>query len=211
MSELKLRTLLPPLIGVDEVGRGSLAGPVFAAAVILDEKREKLAKLSGLTDSKRLSVSQRESLSKWIERDHRVALGFASAREVETQNVLWASLLAMKRAVLKLGVKTGTLLIDGREEIPKLEGSLQQKTVIKGDLKIPAISAASIVAKVKRDFWLKNLSVKYPEYGFEFHKGYPTKKHREALLQFGPCVEHRKTFSGVKETLFKEKKQGTLL
>ena len=118
--------------------------------------------------------------------------------EIDTLNILQASLLAMKRAVLKLNVSFGTLLIDGKFTIPNLQG-FDQIALIKGELRATPIAAASIVAKVTRDQKMLNLAMEYPNYGFEIHKGYATKKHKEAISQFGPCFQHRKTFAGVKE------------
>lgn len=188
---------LSPIIGVDEAGRGCLAGPVCAAAVILRVKKN----ISLFTDSKLLSASRREKLAHMVQSQHQVSVAFASVDEVTKLNILQASLLAMKRAVLNLGVDKGSLLIDGKHKISGISRSFKQTSIIKGDLRVPPIAAASIVAKVTRDDWLKKLSLKYPQYGFERHKGYPTKKHKQALLQFGPCPEHRKTFSGVKELI----------
>ena len=153
-----------------------------------------------------MSVSRREELAREIKSTHKVAIGFASSREIEKYNIFNASFLAMKRALENLNVKKGTVLVDGKHKIPKLKKPFKQIPVIKGDQRVFLIGAASIFAKVSRDELLIKLAKKYPHYGFEFHKGYPTKKHKQALLQFGPCSEHRSTFSGVKEFFTTEKK-----
>ncbi len=185
-----------PVIGVDEVGRGCLAGPVYAAAVILPEGRV----LEGLTDSKKLSEKRREELSKIIHETCRVSLGFASVDEINDINILWASLLAMKRAVDGLKIDKGHVLVDGNKKIPKI--SLPQTTLIKGDLRAAPVAAASIVAKVFRDQLMVKMATDYPGYGFEGHKGYATSIHKEAISQLGPKREiHRATFAGVKEFL----------
>ena len=183
-----------PVIGVDEAGRGCLAGPVCAAAVILKD----LSGIERYTDSKLLSPDLRKSLAKDIITRQKFAIGFATRVEIDTLNILQAALLAMKRAVLKLGVFSGTLLIDGKFSIPNL-GGFDQIPLIKGELRAIPIAAASIVAKVIRDQKMLDLAKEYPNYGFEIHKGYATKKHKEAISQFGPCLQHRKTFTGVKE------------
>jgi len=183
-----------PLIGVDEVGRGCLAGPVYAAAVFFNNDNS----IHDVTDSKLLSESRREELSEKILANHRVAIGFANVEEIDRLNILWASMLAMQRAVVALGIPHGHLLIDGNQKIPGLK-SWKQTTVIKGDLRVAQISAASIVAKVHRDRMMKTYGDQFPGYGFEIHKGYATEKHREALFKQGPCILHRRTFSGVKE------------
>ncbi|MEK6774000.1 MAG: ribonuclease HII [Bdellovibrionota bacterium] len=185
-----------PLIGVDEVGRGCLAGPVYAAAVVFlnDEILDQLA------DSKVLSEQRREELSEKIHLNHHVSLGFADVNEIDNINILKASLLAMRRAVEGLGIISGHILVDGNQKIPDLP-HWPQTTVIKGDSLVPQISAASVVAKVYRDRLMKTFSEKYPGYGFEIHKGYGTEKHRRAIAGIGPCILHRRTFSGVKEFL----------
>ncbi|MEK2688830.1 ribonuclease HII [Bdellovibrio sp. GT3] len=183
-----------PIIGVDEVGRGCLAGPVYAAAVIFES-----ADLQDLvTDSKLLSEERREELATLIKQKHKVGIGSASVEEIDELNILQASLLAMKRAIEALGVSGGHVLVDGNQKIPNLKG-YQQTTVIKGDLRVAPISAASIVAKVTRDNLMKKLGAKYPLYGFEGHKGYSTPVHKQSIIEHGPCEEHRKSFAGVKE------------
>lgn len=184
-----------PLIGVDEVGRGCLAGPVFAAAVIFREGEE----LKGLTDSKLISEKRRNELAILIHGAHQVCIASASVEEIDQLNILNASLLAMRRAVEGLKVSVGHVLVDGNKKIPGLV--LPQTTVVKGDLRVPVISAASIVAKVYRDQLMKDLSESYPGYGFEIHKGYSTAFHKKSIAENGPTQVHRRTFSGVKEFL----------
>lgn len=188
--------ILPqPLIGVDEVGRGCLAGPVFAAAVIFKETQM----IEGLTDSKLVSEKRREELAQLIRAHHHVSIASASVEEIDQMNILNASLLAMKRAVEGLRVVTGHVLVDGNKKIPDLK--LLQTTVIKGDLRVPVISAASIVAKVHRDEVMRQLSESFPGYGLEEHKGYSTALHKKSIQELGPTQIHRRTFSGVKEFL----------
>ncbi len=184
-----------PVIGVDEVGRGCLAGPVYAAAVIIPDGFD----TTGLTDSKKLSEKTREILAKRIHAGCLVSLGFASVEEIDKINILWASLLAMKRAVDGLKQTEGQVLVDGNKEIPKI--SLPQTTLVKGDFRAEPIAAASIVAKVYRDNLMKQLAEEFPGYGLEGHKGYATVPHKEAIKVLGPQAFHRKTFAGVKEHL----------
>ena len=194
-SKIDWRTYSPvPIIGVDEVGRGCLAGPVYAAAVIF--RSEELSNL--VTDSKLLSEERREELAAKILRAHQVGIGSASVEEIDELNILQASLLAMKRAVESLGVSGCHVLVDGNQKIPGLRG-FQQTAIVKGDLRVAPISAASIVAKVTRDRLMKELGEKFPHYGFEAHKGYSTPNHKESIVQHGPCEWHRKSFAGVKE------------
>lgn len=188
-----------PVIGVDEVGRGCLAGPVYAAAVVF--KSNALEDL--VTDSKLLSEERREELAALISKEHLVGIGYASVEEIDKLNILQASLLAMKRAVEKLNIKSGHVLIDGNVKIPGLVG-FEQTTFVKGDLRVPPISAASIMAKVTRDNVMKKLGEQYPYYGFQAHKGYSTPIHKASIVQHGPCSIHRKTFAGVKEYLTEE-------
>lgn len=188
------KKLSPPVIGVDEAGRGCLAGPVYAAAVIIKD----FSQISDYTDSKLLSPDQRQYLAKDIMTRQQFGVGSASQAEVDTLNILQAALLAMKRAVLKLNIISGTVLVDGKFQIPCMKG-FDQIPLIKGELRATPIAAASIVAKVARDQKMLDLAKEYPKYGFEVHKGYATKRHKQAISQFGPCLEHRKTFTGVKE------------
>lgn len=179
--------------GVDEAGRGPLAGPVFAAAVILNPKKN----IRGLADSKILTAKRREQLEKKIYSDALSwAVGRAEVHEIDNLNILQASLLAMERAVAALTLIPELVLIDGNQ-YPKL--SLQMKTVINGDATIPAISAASILAKVARDREMILLSEQYPDYGFAEHKGYATKRHLTALNALGPSPIHRRSFAPVQK------------
>ena len=179
------------IAGVDEVGRGSLIGPVYAAAVILDKSINK--KL--LKDSKILTRSKREILSKYIKENSIWAIGRSSVKEIEKLNILQASLLAMKRAIKKLRKKPMLVLIDGNK-IPSLE-NYNLKSVIKGDQKIPSISAASIIAKVTRDKMIANLGKKFKGYNLDKNSGYGTKQHLKAIRNLGITNHHRKTFSPI--------------
>lgn len=183
-----------PVIGVDEVGRGCLAGRVYAGAVILNHTKN----LELFRDSKVLSAIRREEISKIILAEHQVGIGFATVEEVDRINIFQASLLAMKRAILELGIKSGHIVVDGKFPIPKMKGFLQT-TLIKGDSRAAPVSAASIVAKVARDKYMADLGEKFPQYGFDRHKGYSTADHKSTIAKFGPCPEHRKTFRGVAE------------
>jgi ribonuclease HII len=180
-----------PVIGVDEVGRGSLAGPVVAAAVILSYSEPGI-----YFDSKVLSEDRRVELSAKIQRHHQWATGFASVAEVDSLNIFHASLLAMRRAVLGLKVKAGHILVDGKFKVPKLP-QFVQTPLVQGDSRAEVISAASIVAKVVRDGFMIRLAQRFPEYGFEIHKGYGTRHHRDMLAALGPCAYHRRSFNGV--------------
>ena len=179
-----------PIIGVDEVGRGCLAGPVVAAAVILNAPTRRRR----FRDSKLLSENRREDLFEAIVREHRWSVGFASVEEIDRVNIYHASLLAMRRAVDGLRLDGGHVLVDGKARIPEL-GDRAQTTFIKGDLRCEPISAASIVAKVTRDRFMKELATRIPDYGFEIHKGYATKMHRRALARLGPTAFHRQSFT----------------
>jgi ribonuclease HII len=183
------------LAGVDEVGRGPLVGSVVAAAVILDLK----APIDGLTDSKKLTARRRESLDVLIrERALAFAVAEASAEEVDSLNIYHATHLAMRRAVDALAPQAEYLLVDGN----RLPGhALPGQAVVKGDARHPAIAAASILAKVARDAQMAELDLRYPEYGFARHKGYPTKEHLAALEAHGPLAEHRKSFAPVQRQL----------
>ena len=193
MSELTMWEIedslnLRLICGVDESGRGPLAGPVCAAAVILPEHLE----IPGLTDSKKLSDKKRRELFPIIQ-EQAVAygIGLASEAEIDEINILQATFLAMRRALDQLSVKPEIALIDGNRET---DFGLPVKTVVKGDSLSANIAAASVLAKVTRDNIMVELAETYPEYGFEIHKGYGTKAHYEALRQYGPCPIHRKTF-----------------
>ncbi len=181
--------------GVDEAGRGPLAGAVFAAAVILDPARP----ITGLADSKALTAARRESLAGEIrEKALSWAVASASVEEIDAINILQATLLAMKRAVESLGVTPQRVLVDGNQP-PRLACAV--RTIIKGDALVPAISAASILAKTARDADLMRLHALYPQYGFDLHKGYGTALHVARLNRYGPCVAHRRSFSPVRDLL----------
>ncbi|AVI61392.1 ribonuclease HII [Halomonas sp. GFAJ-1] len=183
------------LAGVDEVGRGPLIGSVVAAAVILDPSQP----IEGLTDSKKLTARKREALDVQIrERALAFAVAEASAAEVDQLNIYHATHLAMCRAVDALTPEAEYLLVDGN----RLPGhALPGQAVVKGDARHPAIAAASILAKVVRDAQMVALDMRYPEYGFARHKGYPTKEHLAALAAHGPLAEHRRSFAPVQRQL----------
>ena len=190
---------VPGLVaGVDEAGRGPLAGPVVAAAVILDD----LKPIAGLADSKTLSPRQRERLSAEI---HARALCFsvaqASVEEIDRLNILQATLLAMRRAVMGLRLKPHKVLVDGNR-LPTLD--IVAEAVVQGDRKVPAISAASILAKVARDRWCLEIDAEYPAYGFAAHKGYGTAQHLLALQTHGATPWHRRSFSPVARVLSRD-------
>ena len=180
--------------GVDEVGRGCLAGPVVSAAVVL----KKSINLNLLKDSKKISFNKREEISEHIKKNSYYALGIASVEEILNLNILQASLLSMKRAIEKLEIKPGLTLIDGNFA-PK--GLKNYKTIINGDEKIKVISAASIIAKVYRDRFMIKLSEKYSNYAWERNFGYGTKAHLEGLKKFGVTAHHRKAFKPVHKIL----------
>ena len=191
------------LCGADEAGRGPLAGAVFAAAVILDKP------ITGLADSKKLSAKTRERLSEQIKNEARAwCIASASVAEIDELNILQASMLAMTRAVQGLSIRPDWVWVDGNH-FPKglLVAQYAGGSMIKGDAKEPAVSAASILAKVARDADCLRLHNLYPEYGFAQHKGYPTAAHLEALQQYGATPEHRMSFAPVKSLQFKSKKQ----
>ena len=179
------------IAGVDEVGRGSLIGPVYAAAVILNKKINK----KKLKDSKKLSKKRREILYNYIKKNCICAIGSASQKEIEKINILNASLLAMKRAVKKLKKKPSHILIDGNK-LPDLK-NYNLRAVIKGDQKIPSISAASIIAKVSRDKFITTLARNNKGYGWDQNFGYGTKEHLKAIKKLGINKHYRKTFSPI--------------
>ena len=176
------------IAGVDEVGRGCLAGPVIAASVIL--KRP----IKGLKDSKRLSSKKREDLSQIIIKNSIFAIGAADSQEIDQINILQASLLAMQRSLEKLDMQPKKVLVDGNHIF---ETSIEIEAIVGGDNLIPSISAASIIAKVFRDRLMMAYSKEFPNYGFDKHKGYPTKLHKEMLKKYGLTRIHRRTFKGV--------------
>ena len=178
--------------GVDEAGRGPLAGPVMAAAVILDEKRP----IAGLADSKQLTARQRDARARDIrERALAWAVASASVEEIDQLNILQASLLAMSRAVSGLAVKPGEAWVDGLHR-PRLD--IPARAIVNGDATVPSIAAASILAKVARDDEMRALHRLHPEYGFDRHKGYPTRAHLAALRAHGVSRVHRRTFAPVR-------------
>ena len=180
------------IAGVDEVGRGPLVGPVVTACVILPEKFD----LEGLTDSKKLSEKKREILYKEIEEQALgIGIGIVDNEEIDKINILNATKKAMKMAINNCNVRPEHVLIDA----VKLDIDIPTTSIIKGDLKSITISAASVIAKVTRDHMLYELDKKYPMYDFKHNKGYPTKKHIEAIMEYGIIKEHRKSFSPVKE------------
>ena len=179
------------VVGVDEVGRGSLIGPVYAAAVILKKSINK--KL--LKDSKSLSKSKREILSNYIKQNSIWTVGKASVKEIDRINILQASLLAMKRAIKKIKKKPDIILIDGNQ-LPEIK-NYKLRSIVKGDQKIPSISAASIIAKVTRDKMITNLGKKFKGYYLDQNKGYGTKQHLKAIKNLGITSQHRKTFSPI--------------
>jgi len=187
------------ICGVDEAGRGPLVGSVVAGAVVLDPNQP----IIGLRDSKKLSPARREQLYAEIMQKARAwGIGQASPSEIDTLNILQATMLAMRRAIEALSERLGEwpskALIDGNR-CPILP--IASEAIIKGDAKEPAISAASIIAKVTRDQQMQALHTQYPQYGFNQHMGYPTEAHMQALKQYGPCEEHRRTFAPVRNLI----------
>jgi ribonuclease HII len=182
--------------GVDEAGRGPLAGPVSAAAVILDEANP----IAGLADSKKLSEKQRDLLAPLIrERALAWAVAYAEVDEIDQLNILQATLLAMRRAVLALHIQPQQVLVDG---LYCPQTGIPSQAIVKGDSKVAAISAASILAKTSRDALMLDLHEHHPHYGFADHKGYPTAAHIAALREHGVSVVHRKSFRPVRELLY---------
>lgn len=208
MASSKLELAIPDLLlgstmhtgegwvcGVDEAGRGPLAGPVFAAAVILDPSQP----IAGLRDSKKLSESRRDALAALIRRDALCwSIAHCSAEEIDRLNILQATLLAMRRAIEGLTLQPTLALIDGNR-CPVM--AIRTEAIIKGDDKVQEISAASILAKTARDAVLRDMHARYPEYGFDQHKGYPTALHLERLHQHGVSPEHRRSYAPVRQWL----------
>ncbi|HEX7954074.1 MAG TPA: ribonuclease HII [Burkholderiales bacterium] len=186
---------LLPVCGVDEAGRGPLAGPVFAACVVLRDEDP----IAGLADSKALSSARREALALHIRSRARAwAVASASVEEIDSLNILRASLLAMQRAVEQLEIAPGEVLVDGLH-CPQLRYPV--RAIVDGDALVAEISAASILAKVARDTLMVELHERYPDYGFARHKGYGTRQHLEALRRFGACPIHRRSFAPVRNLL----------
>lgn len=184
--------------GMDEAGRGPLAGPVVAAAVILDRRRP----ITGLADSKALSPRRREALAAQI-REHALAwaLGWAEVEEIDCLNILQATLLAMQRAVAALGRAPARVLVDGNR-CPELP--YPARAIVQGDASVPCISAASILAKTERDAEMRALHARFPDYGFDVHKGYPTAAHVAALRRHGASPAHRKSFHPICDLLHQQ-------
>jgi len=182
--------------GTDEAGRGPLAGPVVAAAVILTKEQRQYLLSKGLNDSKKLSPSRREDLfCRMCECGIKWRAQAASPHRIDRINILQASLWCMKRSVERLDSEPDIVLVDGCTYIPGL--GIYQRCVVKGDDKVPAIAAASVVAKVLRDRIMRTMDKLYPEYGFSAHKGYPSAEHRRILMEIGPSPIHRVSFRGV--------------
>ena len=181
--------------GVDEAGRGPLAGPVVAAAVILNRQRP----IAGLADSKKLSAAQRERLYERILADALCcSIAQASVQEIDELNILQATMLAMRRAILGLRLRPVKVLVDGNR-LPVID--ILAEAIVRGDALVPSISAASILAKVHRDQWCMQLHQQHPNYGFDAHKGYGTAQHLLALRQHGACEEHRRSFAPVAKVI----------
>jgi len=187
-----MSTARPLVCGVDEAGRGPLAGPVYAAAVILDPAR----RIRGIDDSKQLSARDRESLAARIKvRALAWSVAFATVEEIDRLNIYWATMLAMQRAVQALGVAPAEVLVDGNR-CPKL--TYPVRAIVGGDAKVRCIGAASILAKTARDAEMQQWHERYPHYGFAQHKGYATPEHLESLRRHGPCELHRRSFAPIR-------------
>lgn len=187
------------ICGADEAGRGPIAGPVYAAAVILDPNNP----IEGLKDSKKLSEKQRDALAPEIKAKAKAwAIASCTIEEIDQLNILWASMLAMKRAIESLKVKPTIALIDGNRTPKGL--TIPSKAIVKGDAKVPEISAASILAKTARDAMMMELHTQYPEYGFDRHKGYPTAYHLQQLKRHGVSSVHRRSYAPVRQLLEKQ-------
>ena len=191
LIEDELRAAGRTVAGVDEAGRGCLAGPVAAGAVILDPG----SPIRGIRDSKKLTEKRREELFEEIrEKSAAWSVAMTGPGEIDRTNILWAALRAMEKAVAGLSVAPDFVLVDGNARISI---AVEQRTVVGGDDRCASVAAASIVAKVTRDRLMRELETEYPGYGFSRHKGYPSKEHRESLRRLGPCPIHRKSFNGV--------------
>ncbi|KNG94538.1 ribonuclease HII [Pseudaestuariivita atlantica] len=188
-----------PVAGVDEAGRGPLAGPVTAAAVILDPERIP----DGINDSKKLTAKRREVLYHQLLEVADVGWGEASVEEIDDLNILRASHLAMCRAVASLRQRPAHVLVDGSMRPRDLTGSVE--TIVKGDARSLSIAAASIVAKIRRDYVMQDLAQHYPDYGWQTNMGYPSKSHRAALQKYGATPHHRRSFKPVHNILYQDK------
>ena len=197
MQQLQADFLTGLVAGVDEAGRGPLAGPVVAAAVILHPERS----IEGLCDSKKLSAARREALETDIKRHSLCwSVAWSDRAEIDALNILGATMLAMRRAILRLPVMPQGVKVDGNR-LPDLrfrDGSIEGLAIVAGDAQVDAISAASIIAKTERDRMMMVMHARFPEYGFAHHKGYGTELHRTRLRELGPCPEHRRSFSPVR-------------
>ena len=183
--------------GLDEVGRGPLAGPVVAACVILEENCD----YRGFVDSKSINGEQRSRLYRELQNNGaRIGVGIVSETDIDRINILQASLLAMKKAVLAMSRQPDFLLVDGNQPIPM---TIPQQTLVRGESKSASIAAASIVAKVVRDNLMDQYHLQYPEYNFQQNRGYPTPEHRQAIETHGPCAIHRQSFKCVREFIVK--------
>jgi ribonuclease HII len=197
-KQVALNWAVPGLVaGVDEAGRGPLAGPVVAAAVILDDRNP----IKGLADSKKLTALRRDKLFDEIRAKALCcSIGEASVAEIDELNILQATLLAMRRAVEGLRLRPSKVLVDGNR-LPVMD--VLAEAIVGGDALVPAISAASILAKVHRDRWCAEVDLDFPQYGFAAHKGYGTQAHMAALLAHGPCVLHRQSFKPVSAAMLR--------
>jgi ribonuclease HII len=197
MSQSKLNQFEAPVAGIDEAGRGPLAGPVVAAAVILNPQRP----ITGLDDSKKISAGRRETLALAIKSDALAwSVGWADAAEIDVLNILAATMLAMRRAIVGLSLAPAGVLVDGNR-LPNLtffEREIEGVAIVGGDAKIASISAASIIAKTTRDRIMLEMDKIYPNYEFSRHKGYGTAVHCDRLREFGPCEQHRFSFAPVR-------------
>jgi ribonuclease HII len=183
--------------GLDEVGRGPLAGPVVAACVVLEESCD----YSGFVDSKSINGEQRSRLYRELQKNGaRIGVGMVSETDIDRINILQASLLAMKKAVLAMPLRPDFLLVDGNQPIPM---TIPQQTLVRGESKSASVAAASIVAKVVRDTLMDQYHLLYPEYNFQQNRGYPTREHRQAIKTHGPCAIHRQSFKCVREYIVK--------
>lgn len=184
---------VPDVCGLDEAGRGTLAGPVVVAAVVLPAGFD----IEGLDDSKRLTPTERQSLAERITQGALWAVALAEVDEVDRKNVLWATMAAMERAVASLPKRPHNVLVDGDRVPPGIAG----QAVVKGDATYACIAAASILAKTHRDGLMSQVGFQYPEYGFESHFGYATPSHFQALREHGPCPLHRRSFAPVRQLI----------